>query len=223
MRTRVHLLAATAALCLTATGSSAMPMSAGALNSALDATNLVEKSAVYVVEGRRYCFYFDGWHGAGWYRCGYAFRRGLGWGGVYGWQGWDYGPAARRYGHHQDRGDSRFREGRRDGTTFREGTTIREKSTTRGETNFRGQFQQKNESRQGRSEGRSGSFTERSGGEVKGNMRMQADQPRGGDAGGGKGGGAPMKSGGGAQMKSGDGGGGAPGSGGAPGGGGDKK
>jgi hypothetical protein len=38
--------------------------------------------------GRRYCWYPTGWHGAGWYRCGYRWRRGLGWGGVYGWQGW---------------------------------------------------------------------------------------------------------------------------------------
>jgi hypothetical protein len=111
MRRHVHLLAGAAALCLTATGAYAMPMSSGALKSALDATNLVEQSALYVVGGRPYCFYFDGWHGAGWYRCGFAFRRGLGWGGVYGWQGWDYGPAARRFGHNQR--DFRFREGRR--------------------------------------------------------------------------------------------------------------
>src|SRR5262249_4851567 len=126
MRTSAHLLAATAALCLTATGSSAMPMSAGALNPALDATNLVEQSAVFVFEGRPYCFYFDGWHGPGWYRCGFSWRRGLGWGGVYGWQGWDYGPAARRFGHRG--GDFRFREGRPDGD-FRDrrrgGTTFR--------------------------------------------------------------------------------------------------
>jgi hypothetical protein len=43
----------------------------------------VEQTALYVVRGRRYCFYFDGWHGPGWYRCGFAWRQGLGWGGVY--------------------------------------------------------------------------------------------------------------------------------------------
>ena len=37
-------------------------------------TGLVDTVAVrvYVHEGRRYCFYFDGWHGPGWYRCGFA-------------------------------------------------------------------------------------------------------------------------------------------------------
>ncbi|HET7384942.1 MAG TPA: hypothetical protein VFJ59_20475, partial [Pseudolabrys sp.] len=51
---------------------------------ALDATDVIQKAAVYIVEGRPYCFYFDGWHGAGWYRCGFAHRRNLGWGGEYG-------------------------------------------------------------------------------------------------------------------------------------------
>lgn len=57
---------------------------------------------VYLREGHRYCFYFDGWHGPGWYRCGFAFRRGLGWGGVYGWDDWSYGPYESRFGdrHH---------------------------------------------------------------------------------------------------------------------------
>ena len=38
--------------------------------------------------GRRYCWYIEGWRGPGWYRCGYALRRGSGWGGGDGWQGW---------------------------------------------------------------------------------------------------------------------------------------
>ena len=87
---------------------------------ALDATDVIQKAAVYIVEGRPYCFYFDGWHGAGWYRCGFAHRRNLGWGGEYGWQGWNYGPAEKRYG--------------RSGTTVREGTTVRSKSTVREKT-----------------------------------------------------------------------------------------
>lgn len=64
---------------------------------------------VHVFHGRPFCFYFDGWHGAGWYRCGWAWRRGLGWGGVYGWNDWEYGPAARRFGHV----GGRFRSGER--------------------------------------------------------------------------------------------------------------
>ena len=214
MRKRVHLLAAAAALCVTATGATAMPMGSGALKSALDATDLVEQTAVYIVEGRRYCFYFNGWHGPGWYRCGFAFRRGLGWGGVYGWQGWDYGPAARRFGHRH--GDFRFREGRRDrdgdfrrrdrdgvnvrgSTTTRESTTIRrEGSTVRGGDNVRGE----------RSPGQSGGNVSerRGGGEFKGNMQMNANQPSRGQ--------------GGAQLRSGGPGGGDGARGGGPGGGG---
>ncbi len=65
--------------------------------------DLVDQVAVrvYVHEGHRYCFYFNGWHGAGWYRCGFAHRRGIGWGGVYGWNDWGYGPAERRFGRHE--------------------------------------------------------------------------------------------------------------------------
>ena len=65
-------------------------------------TGLVDQVAVrvYVHEGRRYCFYFDGWHGPGWYRCGFAWRQGIGWGGVYGWNSWSYGPYERRHHKH---------------------------------------------------------------------------------------------------------------------------
>src|SRR5690349_16742190 len=38
--------------------------------------------------GQRYCWYNRGWRGAGWYRCGFSRRRGLGWGGPSGWHGW---------------------------------------------------------------------------------------------------------------------------------------
>ena len=43
----------------------------------------------YIWRGRSYCFYFDGWNGPGWYRCGWRHRRGMGWGGPMGWRGWD--------------------------------------------------------------------------------------------------------------------------------------
>src|SRR4051812_48197892 len=39
-------------------------------------------------QGRSYCWYESGWKGPGWYRCGFAARRGLGWGGPAGWHGW---------------------------------------------------------------------------------------------------------------------------------------
>jgi hypothetical protein len=49
--------------------------------------------------GRTYCWYESGWKGTGWYRCGFAARRGLGWGGPAGWHGWSTTadvPASRR-------------------------------------------------------------------------------------------------------------------------------
>ncbi len=64
-------------------------LSAGLGTVAID-LNLVE-NAQFVYEGRNYCFYLNGWHGPGWYWCGYAFRQGYGWGGVEGWHGWRRG------------------------------------------------------------------------------------------------------------------------------------
>lgn len=46
----------------------------------------------FILGGRHYCFYPEGWHGPGWYWCGYALRRGLGWGGPTGWHGWHAAP-----------------------------------------------------------------------------------------------------------------------------------
>ncbi len=42
----------------------------------------------FLFSGRNYCWYPVGWHGAGYYWCGYANRRGFGWGGPVGWHGW---------------------------------------------------------------------------------------------------------------------------------------
>ena len=123
----LYVCATTAALALGASNGHAMSINIGAgVKPALDATDVIQKAAVYIVEGRPYCFYFDGWHGAGWYRCGFSHRRNLGWGGEYGWQGWSYGPAEKRYGH----GGTTIRQG----TTVREGTTVRSKSTVREKT-----------------------------------------------------------------------------------------
>lgn len=122
-----YVCATTAALALGVSNGHAMSINIGAgAKPSLDATDVIQKAAVYIVEGRSYCFYFDGWHGAGWYRCGFAHRRNLGWGGEYGWQGWNYGPAEKRYGH----GGTTVRQG----TTVREGTTVRSKSTVREKT-----------------------------------------------------------------------------------------
>jgi hypothetical protein len=69
---------------------------------ALTGNDAVKRVAVrvYVHHGHRYCFYFSGWHGPGWYRCGFAWRRGLGWGGAYGWNAWTYGPYEHRHHPH---------------------------------------------------------------------------------------------------------------------------
>lgn len=53
---------------------------------------------VHAWRGHDYCFYFDGWNGPGWYRCGWAWRSGYGFGGFYGWNDWYYGPAFARFG-----------------------------------------------------------------------------------------------------------------------------
>jgi hypothetical protein len=39
------------------------------------------EQAQWFYGGRNYCFYPTGWHGPGYYWCGYAWRRGFGWGG----------------------------------------------------------------------------------------------------------------------------------------------
>jgi hypothetical protein len=54
-----------------------------------DLSNVVKAQAMFW-GGRRYCWYFDGWRGPGWYQCGYRFRRGFGWGGGAGWHGWHH-------------------------------------------------------------------------------------------------------------------------------------
>jgi hypothetical protein len=41
--------------------------------------------------GENYCWYGGGWQGPGYYYCGYEWRRGLGWGGRDGWNGWHGG------------------------------------------------------------------------------------------------------------------------------------
>ena len=46
------------------------------------------QQAQFLWAGRNYCWYAGGWHGPGYYWCGYAWRRGFGWGGPIGWHGW---------------------------------------------------------------------------------------------------------------------------------------
>jgi hypothetical protein len=89
----------------------AAPVPAGlasTLNTASIAPSLVEK-AQFIWGGRNYCFYLDGWHGPGWYWCGYSHRRGYGWGGPRGWHGWHHERPRHRpvYRHHERRHDRR--------------------------------------------------------------------------------------------------------------------
>ena len=49
------------------------------------------QQAQYLWAGRNYCWYPGGWHGPGYYWCGYSGRRGYGWGGPVGWNGWRWG------------------------------------------------------------------------------------------------------------------------------------
>lgn len=73
------------------------------VRTAIDDLNIIDQ-AQYVWGGRRYCWYNDAWRGPGWYWCGYAWRRGIGWGGPHGWRGWGgpgvgvYGPGVGVYG-----------------------------------------------------------------------------------------------------------------------------
>jgi hypothetical protein len=89
---RTILLAASAAAVLLAAPllpgrAEAAPLGTAGIDLAIQDLNLVD-NVQYVYRGRRHCWYATGWHGAGWYRCGYRWRRGLGWGGPAGWMGW---------------------------------------------------------------------------------------------------------------------------------------
>ena len=94
MRKSILALAAVAA-CVLVGKAEAMPL--GSLGQAADRLSAVEQTQ-YVYLGRNYCWYPDGWHGPGFYWCGYAWRPGIGWGGPIGWRGWRGGPHHRFVG-----------------------------------------------------------------------------------------------------------------------------
>ena len=89
MNTRLGVVATCSLMALSAV-SLAAPVQAQPVPVVLDQVSF---------HGRLYCFYTDGWHGPGWYWCGYAFRRGIGWGGPDGWQGFHRGHGGRVGGH----------------------------------------------------------------------------------------------------------------------------
>jgi hypothetical protein len=105
-------------------------------------------------DGRDYCWYDDGWRGAGWYRCGFQLRVGYGWGGPWGWHGWSGG----RRGEFREgrgefrergvvrgsvrergeiRGNARIREGAEFRDNVRSRTSVRERSDVRGSASIR--------------------------------------------------------------------------------------
>jgi hypothetical protein len=49
------------------------------------------EDANFIHGGLAYCWYPNGWRGPGFYRCGWAWRSGLGWGGGWGWNNWGGG------------------------------------------------------------------------------------------------------------------------------------
>jgi hypothetical protein len=75
----------------------AAPLSGSGLGQAADGLSTIEQTQ-FIYLGREYCWYPDGWRGPGFYWCGYNYRRGLGWGGGYGWRGWRGGGGPRVYG-----------------------------------------------------------------------------------------------------------------------------
>ena len=89
MRRSILTIAAIAASVFVFGKADAMPLNGG-LGDAADRLSAVEKTQ-FVYLGRNYCWYPDGWHGPGFYWCGYAWRSGFGWGGPIGWRGWHHG------------------------------------------------------------------------------------------------------------------------------------
>jgi hypothetical protein len=93
---RKHCLALTATLAVVGVmiggRSHAAVIDLNALQAAADEPAADELAGVELVQftwrGRPYCWYYTGWRGPGWYRCGFRWRRGLGWGGPVGWHGW---------------------------------------------------------------------------------------------------------------------------------------
>jgi hypothetical protein len=72
---------------LSVAGAANATIAATGVNTAVESLTVVDQ-VQFVYGGHRHCWYPDGWHGPGWYWCGYHHRRGFGWGGEEGWRGW---------------------------------------------------------------------------------------------------------------------------------------
>ena len=117
----------------------AVPLGApDAMRAAAGQVDAIQNVQVFYWHGRRYCWYDDGWHGPGFYWCGYAWRSGIGWGGGWGWHGWRGGHRGERHEYRERR---EFRERREGGERreYRERGERREGGERRGERQeFRG-------------------------------------------------------------------------------------
>src|SRR6267142_1109012 len=71
----VAAIAAVTLPLLSASAGAAMPSAATGMRAAVESIGDVE-SVQYVLGGRRYCWYETGWHGPGWYRCGFELQYG---------------------------------------------------------------------------------------------------------------------------------------------------
>jgi hypothetical protein len=81
------VLGAATALSLAAGAASAQPV--GPLVVGVDHPGAVTlEETQYVFGGHDFCWYDNAWRGPGFYYCGFAWRRGYGWGGPAGWRGW---------------------------------------------------------------------------------------------------------------------------------------
>jgi hypothetical protein len=61
------------------------------MSAAVDSLALIDQ-VQFVFGGHKHCWYAEGWHGPGWYWCGYADEKhkGRGWGGPEGYRGWKH-------------------------------------------------------------------------------------------------------------------------------------
>jgi hypothetical protein len=91
MRKLVFASAATIALAISGMllNSTANAAVGSGLSTTSQEFNLIQKTD-WIFGGHKHCWYDEGWHGPGWYWCGYAHRKGHGWGGPEGFQGWKH-------------------------------------------------------------------------------------------------------------------------------------
>ena len=88
MGKRSTTIAAATALLIACPESHAIPISGSSIGAAIDDLNIIAR-VQHFFDNKRYCFTREGWHGPGWYMCGYENRPRLGWGGPPGWRLWE--------------------------------------------------------------------------------------------------------------------------------------